>query len=88
MEAIEDTPIKGEAQKEYAVKLLKALVQSQAEDPEKTILLGIIDSGILEGTIDLVVSATNGELNVNQVGEAVTTCCFNFLSKRSKKKKN
>jgi hypothetical protein len=88
MEAIEDTPIKGVEQKEYAVKLLKALVQSQAEDPEKTILLGIIDSGILEGTIDLVVSATNGELNVNQVGEAVKICCFNFLSRRSKKKKN
>ena len=30
MEAIEDTPIKGVEQKEYAVKLLKALVQSQA----------------------------------------------------------
>ena len=86
MEAIEDTPVKGLDQREYAIRLLKALVQSQAEDPEKTILLDVIDSGILEDTIDLVVSASRGELNVNQVGEAAASCCLSFLSRRSKKK--
>ena len=88
MEAIEDTPVKGLEQRDYAIRLLKALVQSQAKEPEKTILLDVIDSGILEDTIDLVVSASRGELNVNQVGEAAASCCLSFLSKRSKKKKN
>jgi len=88
MEAIEDTPVKGLEQRDYAIRLLKALVKSQAEDPEKTILLDVIDSGILEDTIDLVVSASRGELNVNQVGEAAASCCLSFLSKRGKKKKN
>ena len=88
MEAIEDTPVKGLEQREYAIRLLKALVQSQAEEPEKTILLDVIDSGILEDTIDLVVSASRGELNVNQVGEAAASCCLSFLGKRNKKKKN
>ena len=58
MEAIEETPVKGLEQRDYAIRLLKALVKSQAEDPEKTILLDVIDSGILEDTIDLVVSAS------------------------------
>tara|TARA_A100001011_G_C14317247_1_gene848567 strand:- start:3638 stop:4195 length:558 start_codon:yes stop_codon:yes gene_type:complete len=86
MEAIEDTPIKGIEQRDYAIKLLKALVESQAEDPERAILLNVIDSGILEDTIDLIVSASRGELKLNQVGEAAVSCCLSFLSKRSKKK--
>ena len=36
IEAVEETPLKGADQKEYAIRLLTALVQKQAEEPEKS----------------------------------------------------
>ena len=91
MEAVEKTPVKGPEQKDYAIRLLTALVESQAEEPEKTALLEAIDSGAISGTIDLIVSATRGELDINQVTEVVATscipCCLNILSKKKKTRK-
>lgn len=89
IEAVEETPLKGADQKEYAIRLLTALVQKQAEEPEKSAILDAIETKTIEGMIDLIISASKGELNINQVGEVVTSscvpCCLKFVKRRSKK---
>ena len=82
MEAIEDTPTKGPAQKDFAVKVIGSLIDELHESDEKKLLQETFKSGGIEGTIDLVVSATKGELNINQVVDVAVNSCicpfFNF----------
>ena len=91
MEAVEDTPVKGAEQKDYALRLIRALVMELAEGDDKEYLLIALDSGSVADTIDLIVAATRGELNVNMVVETATTSCLpclmSIMSKKSKKEK-
>lgn len=91
MEAVEDTPKKGSEQKDYAIRLIRALVVDLASDDEKDFLLTAIDSGSVGDTIDLIVQATQGEININSVVEVAATsclpCCLTILSKKTKKAK-
>ena len=90
MEAVEDTPLKGAEQKDYALRLIRSLVVELAEDDDKEYLLIAIDSGSVSDTIDLVVAASRGELNVNMVAETAATSCLpcitSIFAKCSKKK--
>ena len=91
MEAVEDTPKKGSEQKDYALRLIRALVVDLASDDEKDFLLTAIDSGSVGDTIELIIQATQGELNINSVVEVAATsclpCCLTILSKKTKKAK-
>ena len=62
-----------------------------AEGDDKEYLLIALDSGSVADTIDLIVAATRGELNVNMVVETATTSCLpclmSIMSKKSKKEK-
>ena len=88
MEAIEDTPTKGPAQKDFALKVIGALIDELHESDEKKLLQETFMSGGIEGTIDLVVSATKGELNINQVVDVAVNSCvcpfFNFSMSKFK----
>lgn len=88
MEAIEDTPTKGPAQKDFALKVIGALIDELHESDEKKLLQETFKSGGIEGTIDLVVSATKGELNINQVVDVAVNSCicpfFNFSMSKYK----
>lgn len=88
MEAIEDTPTKGPAQKDFAVKVIGSLIDELHESDEKKLLQETFKSGGIEGTIDLVVSATKGELNINQVVDVAVNSCicpfFNFSMSKFK----
>ena len=88
MEAIEDTPTKGPAQKDFALKVIGALIDELHESDEKKLLQETFKSGGIEGTIDLVVSATKGELNINQVLDVAVNSCvcpfFNFSMSKYK----
>ncbi len=93
MEAVEDTPVKGPEQKEFAIKVIKTLVEELPENyPEKTFLVESITSGTIDGTIELVVAASKNELTINQV-VAVSNAClptlFDYISTRcgSRRKK-
>ena len=89
MEAVEDTPVKGPEQKDYALRLIRSLVLDLAEGDDKEYLLIAIDSGSVADTIDLIVAASKGELNVNMVVETAATSCLpcfmSIFSKRAKK---
>ena len=45
----------------------------------------MLDEGIVGDVIDLVVSATKGELDINSVEKVATGCCLAFLKSRKAK---
>ncbi len=68
MEIVELTEVKGEEQKMLAIALTrKIVVDAPMEDNKKEAVLEMIDNGTVDETIELVVSATRGELTINQV---------------------
>jgi len=75
MEAVENTPKKGKEQKDYALQLIRDLVIDLAKGDDKDFLLIAIDSGSVSDTIDLIVSATKGELNINKVVTVASRSC-------------
>jgi len=89
MEAVEVTPLKGPEQKDYALRLIRSLVVELANEEDKEYLFIAIDSGSVSDTIDLIVAASRGELNVNIVVDTAATSCMSCLNsifaKRCKK---
>lgn len=100
MEAVENTPVKGKEQKNYALRLIDGLVEEFAYGDDKDFFKIAIDSGTISDMIDLIVSATKGELNVNMVMKvasrsflpalisclpAIKSCFTKMLNKCSKK---
>jgi hypothetical protein len=77
MEVVEATQLKGEAQKELAIKLVRQVVVEAPISDEKEQLL--IDAGILADTVELVVDATKGEVDVNAAVKVAAGCCASFL---------
>jgi len=67
IEIVEHFSCPGSEKKEHVITILKALVTDLVEDAEeKRIILEMIDKKILENTIDLIISATKGEFNINK----------------------
>ena len=65
-------------------KLVRKVVKdAPITDDREKLLLDIIDEGIIGNVIDLVISATKGELNVNAVEEAAVGCCLAMLKRRN-----
>ena len=44
-----------------------------------------IESGVLGQTVDLVVDASKGHLDINRVVSLAENCCFSFLSSRRRR---
>lgn len=76
MEAIEKTPVKGHQQLDFALRIIGDLIQELPETEEKQFLVQTYKNCGIKDTIELVVDATKGNLNINQVAEVATT---NFL---------
>lgn len=82
MEVVEMTQLKGEDQRVLAVRLVRrAVEEAPISDDREKLLLDMIDNGILDNTIELVVAATRGQINVNTALECATACC-NLLKLR------
>ena len=79
MEIVEATTLKGSAQKEFVVRLVRAvIVAAPITDEKEKLLLNMIDQGVLGNTIDLVVDASRGNLNINKIVKVATGCCSVF----------
>ena len=76
MEIVEVSELKGVEQKEIAIKLVKKLVDdSKLKDNIKLTINDIIDSGVLSVTIDLIVDATKGKIDINLKKKLKRFCC-------------
>jgi hypothetical protein len=76
MEAVEKTPTKGKAQKDFALRVIDELIRDLPPSGEKTLLETLSQNEGIGNTIDLVVAATNGELDINSVVEVVANNCL------------
>ena len=79
MEVVEVTELKGGAQKELAIRLVRTLVvEAPVSDEKEKLMLDMIDQGVLGNTVDLVVDASKGNLNINKVVKVASGCCKLF----------
>jgi len=85
MEVVELTKLKGRDQKDMAIKLVRSVVvDSNLEESKKNVCLQMLDEGVVERTIDLIIDATKGRIAVNcdEIVEVASSCCAAFLSKK------
>ena len=75
MEIVEHTVLKGNSQKIFATRVISELVDELPDSAEKGFLKATCASGGIEGTIDLVVAASKGELDVNKVAKVALKKC-------------
>ena len=86
MEVVEASEVKGSEQKVLVNKLVsKLVIDAPISDAKEKLLLDILDEGIVDEVIDLVVSASKGELNLNAAKEVATSCCLGLFKNKCKK---
>ena len=86
MEIVEATKLKGKEQKALVERIVRKIVtDAPLEESKKSIVISMLDEGIVGDVIDLVISATKGELDINTVEEVATGCCLAFLKSRKAK---
>jgi len=80
MEVVEAAPnFKGPAQRDLAIKLVRQIVvEAPISDEKEKLLLDMIDQGILSHTIELVIDASKGKLDINTVVAVASGCCKLF----------
>lgn len=89
MEIVEATNLKGVEQKKLVEKLVRKVVKdAPIADEKEKLLLDMIDEGVVGDVVDLVVAATNGEVNVNAAEKAAVGCCLAILKSRQSKTNN
>lgn len=77
MELVEASQVKGEEQKRLVTEVVrKIVVDAPISDDKEKLLLDMIDQGVVGNVIELVVSATKGEINVNAAKKAAAGCCW------------
>ena len=77
MELVEASQVKGEEQKKLVTAVVrKIVVDAPIGDDKEKLLLDMIDQGVVGNVIELVVSATKGEINVNAAKKAAAGCCW------------
>ena len=80
MEIVELSELKGEEQKNMAIRLVRqVVVDAPISDEKEKLLLNMIDQGVLGNTVDLVVDASKGNLDINKVVKVASGCCANFF---------
>ena len=66
MELVEELNIPGSEKKDNVIEVVKCLVNDLVDDiNEKKLIIDIIDNNILENTMDLIIKASKGEININ-----------------------
>lgn len=80
MEAVEVTTLKGDEKKKSVMDIVrKAVVDAPMEHHIEKILLEMIDDGIVSHTIDIIVSASRGNINLNGMANASQVVCTNLV---------
>ena len=80
MELVEDTDVKGKSQKELVLNLVTEVINdSQLTDEEKWLCTSILRSENTNNTIDLIIDASKGNLNLNKVKKTAFSCLLSCL---------
>ena len=66
MEIVEKIQCPGSEKKQHVITIVKALVVDLVENSDdERIILDFINKGVLENTMELIIKASKGELNIN-----------------------
>tara|TARA_B100001057_G_scaffold431914_1_gene459718 strand:- start:203 stop:703 length:501 start_codon:yes stop_codon:yes gene_type:complete len=65
IEAVELSEFNGEEAKLYSLKILKALIHDCADEKDKEWLLIAVDENAISDIIDIIISATKGDVKLN-----------------------
>jgi len=81
MELVENLNCSGAEKKKHALVILKSLINELVENKdEQSFLLKVIDDNILENTVDLIIQASKGQLNLNnKENKKVVVGCVSLL---------
>jgi len=75
MEMVETTQLKGTEQKILVERLVRQVVLGASLDEiTEKLLLDMFDKGVIGQTIDFIILATKGEININIAKVVVSTC--------------
>ena len=98
MEAVELYKLNGNMKKKTVLDLIKKISKENLDAETSCIICSVVDSGLVENAIELIVSATKGELDLNKVKEqaielaedvaqeAATSCLTACLKRVANKK--
>lgn len=76
IENIEKENLKGEEKLELVLRILHDIVQtSELDEEERIFILSLIDNGVIENTINMLIKAASGELLVNIDLNTINTGC-------------
>jgi len=80
MEAVEATALTGAEKKNAVIDIVrKVVVDAPLDDHTEKILVEMIEDGIVGHTIDIIVSASRGNLNLEGVTGASRVVCTNLM---------
>jgi hypothetical protein len=85
MELAELRDLEGPEQKQLVIHTIRKLVrESNLSSENEMVCLDFIDSGTLSQTIDIIIDATKGRLNINKpepLIKRILQCCLPFLNR-------
>ena len=82
MVCVEETPIKGTDKKQLAHNLIHAIIVDFTEGEDEKVLLQLLKDNTIDNIIDLIVDATKGKLDINNVANVSVGCftrCMPYL---------
>jgi hypothetical protein len=86
IECIELQNLKGKQQRKLAEDILLKLVKgSKMDNTQQQLCISIIENGVIGDSIDVIISATKGEINVNKAAETIAKSCLSSAIQSIKK---
>ena len=80
IENVERENLKGHKKKELAIRILEDIIKiSDLDDAKQTYCLSLIEHGVVSNSIDLIISAASGDLEVNTDIKTAQTLCSQFI---------
>ena len=80
IENVERKNLKGHEKKELAIRILEDIIKTSTLDAAKqTYCLSLIEHGVVGSSIDLIISAASGDLEVNMNIKTAESICNNFI---------
>ena len=82
IEMVDELNIPGSEKHDNVIQIIKVLVEDLVDDSnEKRLILDIVENKIFENTMDLIIQASKGELNINNVKtQEQLAGCFTLIS--------
>lgn len=80
IENVERENLKGNEKKDLAIRILEDIIKTSIlDDAKQTYCLSLIEHGVVGNSIDIIISAASGDLEVNMNIKTAESICNNFI---------